>query len=78
MSYDTGNIWKASIDRIDSNKGYVSDNVQWTCWAVNRAKGDLTNDDFIKLCRAVVERCNDYPEREYSQVAGSAQPQEIG
>lgn len=35
-----------SIDRIDPLKGYTLDNVQWVCWAVNRAKGDLTYEEF--------------------------------
>lgn len=62
-----------SIDKIDPSKGYILANVQWVQWSANRAKGDLSNADFLAMCRAVV-RCNDYPEREYTQVSGSASP----
>lgn len=63
-----------SIDKIVPDKGYVQGNVQWICWAVNRAKGDLKESEFLRMCKVITERCNDYPAREYSQVAGSAQP----
>lgn len=52
-----------SIDKIDPSKGYVMTNVQWVCWAVNRAKGDLSMNDFIGMCKAVTRTCNDYSER---------------
>lgn len=62
-----------SIDKIVPKLGYVKGNVQWVCWAVNRAKGDMTERDFLSMCRAITGRRNDHPAREYSQVAGSAQ-----
>lgn len=52
-----------SIDQKQSGQGYSLDNIQMTTWAANRAKGDLSLEDFVQMCRAVV-RCNDYPERE--------------
>ena len=61
-----------SLDKIIPNKGYVQGNVQWLCWAVNRAKGELSTEDFINMCRVITVRCNDYPEKEYTQVGGSA------
>ena len=64
-----------SIDQIFPGTGYTKGNVQWVTWAVNRAKGDYTLQDFLNMCSAVIGRCNDYPAREYSQVAGSAQHQ---
>lgn len=33
-----------SIDRIDSNKGYVKDNVRLVIWQFNLMKGELTDD----------------------------------
>ena len=42
-----------TIDRIDNNKGYTRDNVQLVTWYVNKVKGHLDNDEFIKLCRTV-------------------------
>lgn len=44
-----------SLDQIDPNKGYTEGNVQWLCWAVNRAKGELPLDQFYNMCEAVLE-----------------------
>lgn len=43
----------ASLDRIDSSKGYIKGNVQWVDKYVNLAKGHLSEDFFIQLCRRV-------------------------
>lgn len=42
-----------SIDRIDSKRGYYKDNVQVILCCLNRFKGDLPNDDFLKLWEAL-------------------------
>tara|TARA_E500000081_G_scaffold38379_2_gene41881 strand:+ start:1827 stop:2297 length:471 start_codon:yes stop_codon:yes gene_type:complete len=42
-----------SIDRINSNKGYIPGNVQLVCTDVNIAKNDLSQKDFIKLCKTI-------------------------
>lgn len=41
----------ASIDRIDSTKGYVSGNIQWTTKESNLAKQGMTLDEFTILCQ---------------------------
>lgn len=46
----------ASIDRIDSSKGYTLDNVQLVCVAANKAKFDLSQKEFVKLCRSVLAK----------------------
>ena len=40
------NPFKASLDRIDSNGGYTTDNVRFVCWAVNQMKADRTDEEF--------------------------------
>lgn len=45
-----------SIDRIDSNLGYVKGNIQLVCCAVNVAKSNLAEKDFIDICRKIVEK----------------------
>lgn len=45
-----------SIDRVDSKKGYVVGNVQLVCRAANVAKSNMSTTDFVKLCRAIVEK----------------------
>ena len=42
-----------TIDRIDSTVGYTPENSQIVCLQVNLAKNNLTEADFIKLCRVV-------------------------
>lgn len=51
--YRTSKSQTASLDRIDSSKGYIVDNVQWVHKDVNMAKGSLSQEDFIQLCAAV-------------------------
>lgn len=43
----------ASLDRIDSSKGYIPGNLQWIHKRVNMAKKTLTNEQFISLCQEV-------------------------
>lgn len=45
----------ASLDRIDSNLGYLEGNIQWLHKAVNRMKSNLIQDDFINFCRLITE-----------------------
>ena len=47
-------IQTASLDRIDSSRGYIKWNVQWVHVKVNRMKWDLDQDEFVRLCREVV------------------------
>ena len=43
----------ASLDRIDSNKGYIIGNVQWVHTIVNMSKNKYGQDTFISMCKAV-------------------------
>jgi len=45
----------ASLDRIDSSKGYIEGNVQFVLKIVNMAKQNLSDDDFIEHCKAVAK-----------------------
>lgn len=45
----------ASLDRIDSKKGYVSGNIQWVHKTVNLMKQKLTQSEFINWCRLIAE-----------------------
>jgi len=49
----------ASLDRIDSNGGYVVGNVQWLHKEINRMKLDFPQSRFIDLCRIVTEKQNE-------------------
>lgn len=43
----------ASLDRIDSDVGYVRGNVQWLHKDINKMKNDIPPERFLELCRAV-------------------------
>ncbi len=49
----------ASLDRIDSNKGYTKDNVQWLHKDINYIKMDFDQDYFIELCSMVSKTTGD-------------------
>lgn len=48
-----GSNQTASLDRIDSSKGYTIDNVQWIHKTVNLMKNVLSQADFINWCKLV-------------------------
>ena len=39
----------ASLDRIDSSKGYLVDNIEWVHKDVNKAKMALSKEDFLQM-----------------------------
>lgn len=47
----------ASIDRIDSAKGYVEDNIQWVHKHVNIMKNRFEQEYFIEMCKLVSSAC---------------------
>lgn len=51
----------ASLDRIDSAKGYTVDNIQWIHKYINCIKMDFTQQEFIDLCK-LVSLHNQYPQ----------------
>lgn len=46
----------ASLDRIDSQKGYTRENVQWVHKDVNRMKNEFSLARFVEVCKRVAER----------------------
>ena len=45
----------ASLDRIDSTKGYIKGNVQWVHKDVNRIKWQFDQDYFLSLCTRIAQ-----------------------
>lgn len=43
----------ASLDRIDSTKGYIEGNVQWLHKVVNQMKSNRTDQDFVEWCKLI-------------------------
>ena len=52
---DIGRTHTASIDRIDSNKGYTLDNIQLVHKVINVMKNKYTQDYFISMCHLVAK-----------------------
>ena len=51
------NAYKASIDRIDNNKGYIKGNVRLLCHWVNNAKSTYSDEvfeDFVKASAMIL------------------------
>lgn len=46
-------LQSASLDRIDSSKGYIEGNVQWVDKRVNMMKQSFSQAEFIELCYAI-------------------------
>lgn len=53
LVWEKNNPDKASIDRIDSNKGYTLDNIQLVTHLVNQAKSNLDNETFYHLVKDI-------------------------
>lgn len=45
----------ASVDRIDSSKGYIVGNIQFVSYMANVAKNTFHEDELIKFCKAVAQ-----------------------
>jgi hypothetical protein len=54
--YDDGKGHTCSIDRIDSLKEYVIDNIQLVHKDVNLMKNRFTNDYFINMCKLIANK----------------------
>lgn len=46
----------ASLDRIDSSKGYIEGNVQWVHQHINIMKHHYSQEEFISMCNLVAKR----------------------
>lgn len=64
-------IKKASLDRIDSSKGYVNGNVQWVTKQANISKHVMTMDELKEFCRKVLNHDNQQPSTPLTKCEGS-------
>ena len=48
-------IISASLDRIDSSKGYLKGNIQFVSRSLNFMKGQLSHNDTLRLCKIIAD-----------------------
>jgi hypothetical protein len=48
--------YTASLDRIDSSKGYVKGNIQFISMAANYAKNKMTHEKMLEFCKILQTR----------------------
>lgn len=46
-------IYSASLDRIDSSKGYIINNIQFVSQCINFMKNSMSHEDTIKICKLI-------------------------
>ncbi len=58
LGFGRGRLWyretTASVDRIDSNKQYTTDNIQWVHKDINRIKSNFSEQQLLKYCLLIV------------------------
>lgn len=54
MTFIANDKYKISLDRIDSKKGYLKNNVQLLCWWVNRCKSNYSKQDLLVFAHGVI------------------------
>lgn len=68
-SIDTIN--NASLDRIDSTKGYIESNVQWVTKQANLSKHIMSMDQLYDFCKKVLQHANQQPSQSLTRLKGS-------
>lgn len=51
---NTKKLKTASLDRIDSGRGYTKDNIQWVHKDINRCKQNFSEDYLLEMCRMMI------------------------
>lgn len=65
------NIKEASLDRIDSSKGYIEGNVQWVTYRANISKHTMTMNELYEFCKKVLNHANQQPSTPLTKCEGS-------
>jgi hypothetical protein len=53
LIWEYNHNYKASIDRIDSNRGYIPDNIQLVSQIANQAKSNMDEEEFLHLIEQI-------------------------
>lgn len=49
-------VTSASLDRIDSSKGYIKGNIQWISRSMNYLKNDMTNQQVLEVIELIYKQ----------------------
>jgi hypothetical protein len=49
------NIFNTSVDRIDTSKGYVKENIRLVCNKVNIMRSNMRDEELLMFCKAIVK-----------------------
>lgn len=52
----TRNPYAPSLDRIDPRCGYTPENTRVVIWQYNAMKGEISDEELLLLCHAIVQR----------------------
>lgn len=64
-------IKDASLDRIDSSKGYIEGNVQWVTCQANISKHIMSMEELYEFCKKVLNHANQQPSTGLTTCEGS-------
>jgi len=56
MTFHSGDAFVASLDRIESTRGYHADNVRWVLHIINNMRQHWSDRDFVLMCHVVAAR----------------------
>lgn len=59
LQFGTNGNQTASLDRIDSNKGYSLENIQWIHKDINFMKRRMSNQELVLWCMKIVAHANE-------------------
>ena len=62
---------EASLDRIDSSKGYIEGNVQWVTYRANVSKHTMSMKELYEFCIKVINYANQQPSQPLTKLEGS-------
>lgn len=48
-------LYSASLDRIDSSKGYIKGNIRWVSRGINYLKSDKSDEKVWEMCKMIYE-----------------------
>lgn len=51
-------LTRASLDRIDSSKGYIKGNVEFVCYGINLAKNNYTKNEMMSFVKNIISSQN--------------------